>query len=348
MSIFRKRATVCVSRERAVIRLFIGQGLMIMTCSLPACIRAGVSPIVRPGYQAAGDIVTVGDANAKKECVILPDARSELAAVSTGSIIVACGGRDKDGFPAADTFIISANGEIKTGKPLPRPRFRHAMARTNEGKVMVAGGVTLQLDGTLGLAIDVLAYDPKSDNWEHVTELPKGSSQCVVEFIDGKLFVIAGDTGTTTEPGYPLAPARCRGDVQIYDLVSHKWSEGAKKPTPETGVTSAVRGDEIFVMSSYDDHGKVSALVEVYDVKQDRWRRIPDMPTARTGVACGFIRDKLYCVNGLGGGLRALSLIEIYDPHTNKWSATKESVGASYASGYAKCDGTLKLIGGRK
>lgn len=302
-----KRSTMFVgsSKPWLVLAVIVSVGLIISAASDGKGNMPKNSPAYRPNYQASNAIVCVGGEKTELVRVTLPEERRELAAAAGGSSVIVCGGRNKDGFLTADTYIISLNGQVKKVRALPQPRCRHGMANAGDGKVVVAGGVTQEKDGTLALAKDVVAYDPNADTWEHITDLPNKTAQCVVEVVDNRLFIIAGDTGATTEPGRHIAPAKCRGEVQIFDFKSGKWLEGTKKPTPETGVTSAIRNNEIFVVSSYTDDGKVSALVEVYDVKQDKWRRIPDMPTARTGVACGFLKDKLYCVNGLGSDLRS-------------------------------------------
>ena len=273
-----------------------------------------------------------------------PRANWRLRGLSPPSWPLAAGTRTS--FLTADTYLVFAEWRSQKGQnALPHPRCRHAMAKTGDGKVVVAGGVTQDKDGTLALAKEVLRYDPEADNWEHVTDLPLRTSQCVVEIIDNRLFVIAGDTGTTTEPGYPIAPAKCRGNVQIYDLKSGKWSEGARSQPPRRGLPP-VRNNEIFVVSSSRTMASWRPAVDVYDVKQDKWRRIP---TCRlTGVACGFVKDRLDRVNGLGSELKAISVAEVYDPETNKWTKAPQTAAPSYASGYAVSGGALMIMGGRK
>ncbi len=274
------------------------------------------------------------------------DKRFDLAAAFNESGVIACGGRDERGYLSSYSFIVPPAGKPTAVRPLPKPRSRHAASATLDGRFIVVGGVTEDCDGSLALAKTVLEYDLKTDRWSDIGELPLKSAQLVAEVVHGKLVVIAGDTGTTTVPGAPISPARCRGDVQILDLHTAQWSIGKPKPTPETGVTSAVLGDEIFVVSSFPDDGVVSALVEVYNCKSNTWRRIPDMPTARTGVPCGFIDGKLYCVNGQGVDLKPMSVIEVYDPRTDQWQTVANPPRASMSQGYANGANRLFLIGG--
>jgi N-acetylneuraminic acid mutarotase len=269
----------------------------------------------------------------------------EAAATAIGSTIHVSGGKDKDGFLSTSAFLHSRGDRPQLTRPLPEPRARHAAA-ASDGKYYIVGGITDNPDLGLSLASEVLQYDSKSDRWDAISQLPRRASQLAAECVKGKLIVIAGDTGTTTQPGHPIAPARCRGDVQILDLVSGRWTYGNPKPTPETGVTSAVLGSEIFVCSSYDSKGIVSAIVEVYNVRTNTWRSIPNMPTARTGVPCAFVAGKLWCVNGQGANLKPIAVVEIYDPKSNSWTSLTKGPKAAIGQAYAGIESQLVLIGG--
>jgi N-acetylneuraminic acid mutarotase len=281
-----------------------------------------------------------------KTAKTLSDRRFEIAAAYHESGVIACGGRDERGFLSECTFVIPPGENPRPIRPLPQPRARHAVAVSPEGLFYVAGGVTQDEDGSLSLAGAVLVYDLTTDRWETVAQLPLRAAQLVAECVGGNLYVIAGDSGTTTEPGRPIAPARCRSDVQILDLKAGRWKRGAPKPSPETGVTSAVLGDEIFVVSSYDDLGRVHGRVEVYHCQTNTWRRIPDMPTPRTGVPCGFIGGKLYCVSGQGQDLKPISVSEVYDPRTNAWTTVAGGPEGLIGQGYACGGNRLMLLGG--
>lgn len=272
----------------------------------------------------------------------------ELAAAHNGEILLSCGGRDQNGFLSASSFILAKNDKIQSIAPLPQPRARHAVTTMPNGQFVVVGGVTEDTDRSLVLAQDVLTYDFQNDTWKIISKLPQRAAQLVAEQVDGNLVVIGGDTGTTTEPGRPIAPALCRSEVQILDLSTGMWHLGAPKPTPETGVTSAVFNGEIFVVSSYPSDGIISSTVEAYNVKTNSWRKIPDMPTPRTGVPCGFMNGKLYCINGQGADLNPVSVIEVYDPNTNKWSTVSPNLPSYIGQGHANFEKGIFLIGGKQ
>ena len=271
---------------------------------------------------------------------------SDGAATCGAEITLVTGGVDERAALHSRCISVDSSWRTESVRPMPKPRARHAMAVTQRGEFLVVGGVLQDYDGALKLANSILAYDPKKDCWSELCELPMRASQLVAECVGDKLYVIAGDTGTSTQPGRPIAPAKCRDNVQILDLPTGSWSTGTPKPTPETGVTSAILGDLIFVVSSNDDKGKVNALVEVYDTKHDSWARIPDMPTPRTSVPCGFIGGRLFCVGGIGSDLKPSPAVEAYDISRASWESFDSDIPPYGGVAHAVHNRVLLLFGG--
>lgn len=272
----------------------------------------------------------------------------ETAAAFNGSVFLVAGGRGEDAMLSTSAVLFDPDLEGESIRPMPAPRARHVVVPLEDRSFLVVGGVTIEDDDALALARSIWRYEPFSDSWEEFADLPLRTAGHVAERIGDKVYVIAGDTGSMSEPEWSVAPARCRAEVQILDLSTGKWTMGSPKPSPETGVTSAVRGNELYVISSYDDTDSINALVEVYDVAVDSWRALPSMPTPRTNVPAAFLNGTLYCINGLGRGRQPLSLTEVFDPDTEVWAKAKLAPPACYACGYARLDdSTLILFGGR-
>lgn len=274
--------------------------------------------------------------------------RFDFAAAQNQNMVFICGGRDRSLNLSSETFIIPKDERSIKVRPLPKARSRHAISVARDNTFIISGGVSETSNGNLCLADTVLKYDLDSDRWDEIAKIPLGPSQHVSEIIGNKLIIIGGDNGTITEPGYPLQPTVCHKEVQILNMDTGEWSFGACKPIPETGVTSAVLGDEIFVVSSYDDFGTVTASVEVYNVIENSWRRIPDMPTPRTGVPCGFIDGKLICINGQGANLKPVAAIEVYDPQKNSWDEYPCDLIPTMSQAYTSGTNSLIILGGIK
>jgi N-acetylneuraminic acid mutarotase len=271
---------------------------------------------------------------------------AESAAESNGKVTLITGGVDEHASLSSLCALITSEHKVQKLRPLPDARARHALAAGPNGDFLIVGGVSIAKDGALRLANEILHYDINADRWSDYGHLPLGAELLVAETINGKLYAIAGDTGTSTQPGRPIVPAKCRNDVQILELSNGKWTTGAPKPTPETGVTSAVMDGRIYVVSSTDDQGVVNALVEVYDVDSNSWERLPNMPTPRTSVPCGFVERKLYCVGGLGNDLKASHAVEVYDPSSKKWEVLTSTFPSRVGAAHAVHHGALMIIGG--
>ena len=276
----------------------------------------------------------------------LPSPAFELAAEHDGQRLMACGGRNTEEALLSDAVIIDGSGAATVIAPLPEARCRHGIAVTPTGDFVVVGGVVRQNNGALAVTDEILVYCEKEDEWRHYACVPRAAAKMVVEVIGNELFVIAGDTGVATTPGQRAAPARVRDDVQILELTTGRWRFGRPKPLPETGVTSAVQGDEIWVVSSEDENGVVTDTVEIYNIHEDRWRRLPLMPTARTSVPCGFLRQRLYCIGGQGSNLMPTDNIEVFNPLTNTWSAEGHLPVGIYGGGYATSAERIWVLGG--
>ncbi|MGY3892951.1 Kelch repeat-containing protein [Aeromonas enterica] len=280
----------------------------------------------------------------KLSCDVLP--LGYTAGAKCGEHILVAGGIEKNGFPTSDARILDSNFITSKVCPLPFRLFGHTMTQTPDGEIILGGGVKVAADGSLELSSEIFKYSPKHDKWESIARLPWRSARLVGEQVNGCIYFIAGDTATTHNPERSLAPAICRDSVQILNLATGRWSEGCPKPTPETGVTSAVHNGKIYVVSSVLPDGTINDIVEVYCPATDSWSNIPPMPTARTNVPCGFVGNKLYCVNGLGRGLKPLSLVEVFDLDTGKWTTQNSAPPAFHASAVVPLDNQKFVIVG--
>lgn len=297
-----------------------------------------------PSVNAAFTINGTGWNAHKLSCDVLP--LGYTAGAKCGEHVLVAGGIAGNGFPVSEARILNEKFTTSKTCPLPFRLFGHAMAAAPDGGVICGGGVKVAADGSLELSSEVLRYCAKSDKWESIARLPWRSARLVCEQVGGNIYFIAGDTATTHNPERSIAPAICRDAVQILSLTTGKWSDGTPKPTPETGVTSAVHNGNIYVVSSVMPDGTISDIVEVYNPVTDSWSDIPPMPTARTNVPCGFVGNKLYCVNGLGRGLKPLSLVEVYDLDTDVWTTEKSAPPAFHAAAVIPVDSQKFVIVG--
>src|SRR5699024_8064632 len=87
------------------------------------------------------------------------------------------------------------------------------------GKVYVVGGSPATTAGYV--------FDPAAESWSALAPMHIGRAGAVAAFIDGKLYVANGWSGTSS--GDPVA------QLGIYDPATGTWSLGAPNPLPSGG-----------------------------------------------------------------------------------------------------------------
>ncbi len=197
------------------------------------------------------------------------------------------------------------------------------------------------------------------DAWDTRAPLLSPTSEHAVAELDGKLYVIAGNTDgggtvaeifeaatdrwTLTNP-LPLAvnhnmAAAASGKIYSfggqaatgtdspfvdsvfdYDPVMGQWTSRAPLPEARSAGGTAVIDSVIYVAGGRPPRGNDSAS---YDPATDTWTSLPDLPSQRNHLAVAGINGKVYVAGGrLGPGSAdpMTDVLEIFDPVTNEWS----------------------------
>ncbi len=136
-------------------------------------------------------------------------------------------------------------------------------------------------------------YDPETDQWTSVEELPAG-----FEGIDhlhgiavGGRIVYIGGLSQWEHP-FPVI-----GAVAIYDPGTDEFTDGAEMPSPRAaGGVVAWHGKVIYAGGLGPD-GAV-ARVDMYDPQTDEWTRLADMPRPREHFHAVVVGDELYAIGG--------------------------------------------------
>jgi hypothetical protein len=175
----------------------------------------------------------------------------------------------------------------------------------------VVAGERLYLFGGVrddAVVADAQEYDPATDTWRELPQLPVARSHMGAVFLRGQLHVIGGRTTG-------LVPT---GRVDTYDPVTRTWSEGPRMLVPRSdyaissdGVTALIFGGE---GNSSDPLG-IFAAVERYDGAV--FTRLADMPHARHGMGAAYIVTELkeeIVISGIKVERTVLSRKEIFLP----------------------------------
>ncbi len=216
-----------------------------------------------------------------------------------------------------------------------------------DGQIYFVGGYK---DGNALSTVDV--YDPDSDTWTTVSDIPSPRQDPILVGLNGLLYVVGGvdqygnyqagmfiydpDTLSWTSKSAPsfgrgndFVGAAIQGMMYVYD----PWN-GMNEYDPKTdtwsnfsigidyyGMASAVIGGKLYMAGGWTDNGwYYHAGLEVFDPETrtlDRSRA--SMFTERQNAVGGAVNGKFYVVGG-NNYSGDLDVVEIYDPSTNTWT----------------------------
>ena len=128
---------------------------------------------------------------------------------------------------------------------------------------------------------------------------PARSSFGAVEH-NGRVYVVGGHQGH--EHTYPKESFL--SSLEIYDVKSGKWHDGASRPNAAHGLGLAAYGNYVYAFGGFaysetnDPQWKSLDNIDRYDIAQDKWVTIGKMPRARSSNAVVTVGDKVYLIGG--------------------------------------------------
>ena len=177
-----------------------------------------------------------------------PEARAAAAATATdGGIVWVVGGRTRDGLA---TTMLRLDLRTLRWRVLPGPRPREHLAATAlGGRVYVIGGRLAGYDTNLAT---VQAYDPRTNGWRSLPDLPAPRGGTGAAAIAGRIVSIGGESPQGTD-----------GAVWALRPSSRRWVRLPDLPTPRHGLgVVALRGRVWAVAGGPDPGLTVSGAVE--------------------------------------------------------------------------------------
>ncbi|NLS78504.1 MAG: hypothetical protein GXY76_14725 [Chloroflexi bacterium] len=280
--------------------------------------RSGLSP-ARQG-DAFADHATTMSGNAPRpgvsrwtEGAQMPTPRARLAFVALNGLLYAIGGDSAQGIsdlvevydPAADLWSRGAS------KPTA---VANIGAVAWQGKLYIPGGYTTTGAATAALEI----YDPQADTWSRGPDLP--------EPLFGYALAVAGDTllvfGGSDGSSY-------RDTTYSYDLVSERWSVGARAGTLRAFAAAATGdGGEVYLLGGWDGENELN-LCQRYDPQaaaagEQPWSVCAPMLSRRAGLAATLAAGQVYAIGG--GWENPLYYNEKYDPRNDMWASVETPI----------------------
>jgi Kelch motif len=181
-----------------------------------------------------------------------------------------------------------------TGSPRQEVSFVEAA-----GQLYLAGGSTAHE-----------AYDPRTDAWKTVKDLPRRLDHIQGVEVGGKIYYIGGLAGW---------PRPHTDSVYIYDPQTDTFTSGAAMPRGRGGGGVAVHEGRIYYAGGLHD-GRAVPWFDVYDPRADSWSRLADLPRPRDHFHAAVVDGKLYAIGGRDTEIgREIAETDVYDIEAGTW-----------------------------
>ncbi len=268
------------------------------------------------------------------------------------------------------TWAINLDGGTTwTAKaPMPNPR-NHVAAATVGGKAYAIGGQHNENESS-GLQSDVHRYDPVTNTWQKVANLPVARSHAVAVVRDGQIVLVGGtlpgDVPSNDVTSYspaenvwaklPSLPSGRKtpvagivgGSVWVTGgshsvstwsgRFSNRWEASASMPVALGEVAGGTIGKTLFLV------GESNTATLALDLSTGAWRsNLPVRPFTGHHHAAEVINGRLHLFGGLGSGA---GKHQIYDPATNAWTLGPDMPFAAGSSASSLIGGKVYVAGG--
>lgn len=170
----------------------------------------------------------------------MPEPRAAAGAAFVGRRLHVAAGVGPGGL-AADMFVLAADASSWARAPGPTPREHLGVA--------AVGGVLTAVAGRTGGMASNLAvverWDPDTERWERVPDLPTARGGLAAAATDSGLLAAAGGE----------EPAGTFAEVEVFDPLTERWSSLPDLPTPRHGLGVVAVGDTIHVLAGGPEPG---------------------------------------------------------------------------------------------
>ena len=241
--------------------------------------------------------------------------------------------------------------QIVSELPTQRTGFATAVV---DGKIYLIGGTPFQnRRGPYGLST-VEVYDPKTNSWEQVADMPTSRTKAKTAVVNGTIYVCGGYNGADNR----LVNLKFLDIVEAYDPQTDTWTRKQGMSVSRVDFGMGVVAGKIYSIGGWihplDKEPEVPwriDLVEAYDPATDTWMKRAKMKRRRDGFGVGVVNNHIYAIGGrgwpqVGPGGPFLKVIEAYNPKINRWEWKNEMPNLRLSFSTVVLDDVIYLIGG--
>jgi N-acetylneuraminic acid mutarotase len=253
---------------------------------------------------------------------------------------------------------------------IPNPR-NHLGGAVVNGMIYAIGGQHNHEEG-VGNQVEVDAYNPVTDVWTRVADLPNPRGHVAVVELAGQIMVIGAGPATaevtlydpTTNvwlkmPSLPQArastvagvingavivttgnPGTGVGSTTTWSgLFPVKWEVSASMPIDLGEVAAGIINNSLYLV------GEGNTATLAYNLSSGVWTSsLAARPSTGNHHAAEVFNGKLYLLGGLGSGSEGR--VQIYDPTTDTWTIGSDMPFAAGSSSSALIGGEIFVAGG--
>ena len=268
----------------------------------------------------------------------MPDSRSNHRLAELDGVIYVLGNQN-----TTRAFVLAydiASGEWTRRADMITPRQQMAVAIVN-GLIYCIGG-NGPVGGVRGDHYVNEVYDPGSDTWTQLANMPSARKRVQAGVVDGVIYVVGGNVNP--QSGGNVASKLC----EAYDPATDTWTKKADMIHTQDWSDCNAIGDKIYVTGGWQ-----GTTLQVYDTATDTWEKSRGLGriVGNWGVSTTVHKGQIYIFGGTFQSQIGNAFM-IYDPKTDKLvkNDKEDKQGIPYKTTTANAvtvDQKIYLMGGQ-
>ncbi|XP_074646998.1 kelch-like protein 9 [Tubulanus polymorphus] len=196
-----------------------------------------------------------------------------------GNLLIAVGGKQKDGSLASTEIYDPADNAWETVSSLPAVRHAHSGVIHNN-YVYITGGYSHN-----NFTSEMLRFDPATNMWDEMEPMHTARGWHVMCQTNNKFYVFGGCCLNANHQCLPVMVS------ESYDPEVGQWTIIAPLSLSHKEASCVVYNDSIYVVGGYNVQTKTGQkMVSRFDLQSGTWEAIGELPQSMTGVGYAVLK----------------------------------------------------------